>query len=168
MISRSASLIFLLCTAATAGDWQPNPNIQYTLTIKHEANSSPTVGEDRWIESLLANLRKGGANPKVTYRFTKSTATFAINGSIQQDTVCVSRDDPDIYFIVNENYARFIINFKTGDVGANGYAGGIFVSPSKSFCVLVLDQKGWPPSGIPIASAPDNHATFEGRSVSWH
>jgi hypothetical protein len=168
MIRIFALFVSLLCTTALAGDWQPDQNVKYTFIATPEAHTSSTVAEDQWIEDLIANLKKGGANPKVVYRFSKSMATFAINGSLQPDTVCVSRDDPDVYLVVKSNYARFIVNFKTKEIGANNYGGSVFVPPSKSFCVLVLDRKDWPPGGIPITSAPSNQATFEGRSVSWH
>jgi hypothetical protein len=58
--------------------------------------------------------------------------------------VFVSRDDPDVYFVVEDTYARFIINFRTREVGARNYGGSIFIPPSKSFAVLILDKKDWP------------------------
>jgi hypothetical protein len=161
-------MMLLWCTVAAAGDWQPGPSIAYSFIAPSETPASATVAEEKWIESLKVNLQKGGAKPNVVYRFAKSAASFAVSGSVQNDTVCASRDDPDIYFVVKENYARFIINFKTREVSANNYGGNIFVPPSKSFCVLILDSKAWPPGGIPITSAPGNHAIFEGRSVLWH
>jgi hypothetical protein len=112
------------------------------------------------------NLRKGGANPDVVYHFARSTAVFAINGSSQKNLVFVSRDDPDVYLVVEDNYAWFTVNFRTQHVYA--YGSGLFLPPSRSFGVLIFDRKQWPPGGIPIESARGNQATFEGRSVSWH
>jgi hypothetical protein len=167
MIRNCVVLLLLFCSAATAGDWQPDPTVKYTFTALPESVAPSTPAEDRWVESLTTKLRKGGADPKAVYRFARSSATFDVNGT-RENHVYVSRDDPDIYFVVEENYARFIINFRDKSVGANNYGGSIFVPQSKSFCVLVLDKKGWPPGGIPIDSAPGNKATFEARSVSWH
>ena len=168
MIRSFAFLGLLLCTLAVAGDYQPDPTVKYTFVAQQERSEAPTATEERWVESLIANLRKSGANPSVVYRFSKSVATFAINGSREDDLVFVSRDDPDIYFVVKDQYARFIINFKTQDVSARNYGGSLFIPPSKSLCVLVLDRKDWPPGGIPITSAPENQPTFDGQSVSWH
>jgi hypothetical protein len=157
-----------LCTGAFAGDYQPDPAVEYTFAAAVETPASSTAAEDRWVETLIANLRKGGASPNVVFRFSKSAATFSINGSRPDDLVFVSRDDPDVYLVVEDLYARFIVNFETKDVSARNYGGSIFVPPSKSFCVIVLDSRHWPPGGIPITSAPGNHPRFEGRSVSWH
>jgi hypothetical protein len=168
MIRRFAPFGLLLCTVAVAGDYQPDPAVKYTLVAQQEPPVAPTAAEERWVESLIANLREGGANPKAVYLFSRSAATFAINGSSEDDLVFVSRDDPDIYFVVEDRYARFIVNFKTQDVSARNYGDSLFIPPSKSFCVLVLDRKYWPPAGIPITSAPGNQPTFVGRSVSWH
>jgi hypothetical protein len=158
----------LLCVVAVAGDYQPDPAVQYTFVAQKESPASATAAEEHWVESLIENLRRGGANPSVVYRFSRSAATFAVNGSPQGDLVFVARDDPDIYLVVPDQYARFIINFRTEEVSARNYGGSLFVPLSKSFCVLVLDSKDWPPGGIPITSAPGNRARFEGRSVSWH
>jgi hypothetical protein len=158
----------LLCSVAFAGDYQPDPAVEYTFVAQPENPASPTPAEERWVESLIANLRKGGASPNVVYRFSRSAATFAINGASQDNLVCVARDDPDVYLVVEVLHARFVVNFKTQDVGARNYGGSLFVPPSKSFCVVVLDRPTWPPSGIPITSAPGNQASFDGRSVSWH
>jgi hypothetical protein len=159
---------FLLCAVAFAGDYEPDPAVEYTFVAPQESPAASSSAEERWVESLTANLRKGGANPSVVYRFSRSTATFSINGSPQNNLVFVARDDPDVYLVLEDLYARFIINFKTGDVGARNYGGSLFVPPSKSFCVLVLDRRDWPPGGIPITSAPGNQAKFQGRSVAWH
>jgi hypothetical protein len=83
-----------------------------------------------------------------------------------EEPVFVSRDDPDVYLVVEDNYAWFTVNFRTQHVYA--YGSGLFLPPSRSFGVLIFDRKQWPPGGIPIESARGNQATFEGRSVSWH
>lgn len=168
MIRSCIPLGLLVSTLVIAGDYQPDPAVKYTFVASPEATTPATPAEDRWIESLMANLIKGGAHPNVVYRFARSTATFAINGSPQGNLVFVSRDDPDVYLVVEDTYARFIINFRTRDVGARNYGGSIFIPQSKSIAVLILDKKDWPPGGIPIDSAPGNKAAFEGRSVSWH
>jgi hypothetical protein len=162
----------VLCTVAVAGDYQPDAAVEYTFVAPEEGPAPSTVVEDRWVESLVANLRKGGASPNVVYRFSRSAATFAVNGSSPDDLVFVSRDDPNVYLVVEDLdgglHARFIVNFATKDVSARNYGGSLFVPPSKSFCVLVLDLRHWPPGGIPITSAPGNQPRFDGRNVSWH
>jgi hypothetical protein len=166
---RILSPLFVLFSALVmAGDYQPDPAVKYSFVASSEATTSATPAEDRWIESLKANLIKAGSSPNVVYRFRRSTANLAINGLPQGDLVFVSRDDPDVYFVVEDNYARFIINFRSREVSASNYGGSIFIPPSKTFAVLILDKRHWPPGGIPIDSAPGNKATFEGRSVSWH
>ena len=168
MMRTLSPLLVLFSALVMAGDYQPDPGVKYTLVASSEATTSAKPAEDRWTESLKANLIKAGSSPNVVYHFTRSTAKFAINGSPQGDLVFVSRDDPDVYFVVEGNYARFIINFRTREVSARNYGGSIFIPPSKTFAVLIRDKRDWPPGGIPIDSAPGNKATFEGRSVSWH
>ena len=168
MIRALVPFTFILFNVALAGDYQPDPAIEYTFDAPQESPGGPTEEEKRWARSLTTNLRKGGGNPNVVFHFARSTATFSINGEPQVDFVFVSRDDPDVYFIVKDNYARFIINFKKKYVSARNYGNSLFIPPSKSFCVLVLDRKHWPPGGIPVSSAPGNQEIFEGRVVSWH
>jgi hypothetical protein len=61
MIRNCIPLGLLLSTLVIAGDYQPDPAVKYSLVASSEATTSATPAEDRWIESLKANLIKGGA-----------------------------------------------------------------------------------------------------------
>jgi hypothetical protein len=157
----------LVATSASAGDWQPNPNEKHYLLAPSESPAPATESEDRWVTSLLENLRRGRAKPDFVHRFARSSARYTINGEPQDGTVFVYRENPRVFLILNRGHpwADFVVNFEEAFVDAPGW-GTIYVPPSRSFCVVVFDHAS-SLRGIPVTGAPGN-PSFTGHEVSWH
>ena len=43
-----------LCTGAFAGDYQPDPAVEYTFAAAVETPASSTAAEDRWVDHTLS------------------------------------------------------------------------------------------------------------------
>src|SRR5262245_7722927 len=90
-------LLGVLCIAplaAAAGEWQPDPDKVFELTVRSTRASPATPSEDRWVESLLRGLSSSGAKPEVVYRFSRAEADFSVAGKPRQDAVFAYRDNP--------------------------------------------------------------------------
>jgi len=158
-----------LAVPTMAGDWQPNPNVVHQFAAPPGAPSQPTPDENQWVEALVANLRRGGANPRFVYRFSRSSADYRVNGEASPLPIFVYRDNPDIFIVVAEDgrpYAKFVINFSDRVVGTYGHGTSLYVPPSKRFCVIVLDRD-WGIGGIPVID-DDENPQFRDRTVTWH
>jgi hypothetical protein len=169
---RAAFLGLLLLAPAAlarADDWQPDPARRRELRVTDEAPAPATPAEDRWVASLVAGLARGGATPKVVRRFSRVSATYAINRERQTEDVYLSREAPRIYLVVGRSVpagAEFVADFQAKELGAFALGGSVFLPPSRSFCVVVLDADR-PIRGIPIAVTADN-PSFSDHSVSWY
>ena len=165
----AAILILVLASLAIAGDWQPNPELRHRLVAPLETPQPAFQGEDAWVDSLLAGLRRGGADPKFVYRLSRSSAMYEVNGEPSSWRVFVSRDNPDLFVIVNETGrpgARFIVDFKQSAVDAHGHGTSLFVPQSGRFAVIVLDRD-WGIGGIPVTGGESN-PLFRGRTATWY
>jgi hypothetical protein len=168
MIARSTALALLLfASAAVAGDWQPDPNFRHELVFRDEVPAPATPAEERWLDSLVAGLKRGGANPSSIHRFARSSATYSLNGRAR-DEVFVSRETPRIHLVVirsEPNLSTFVVDKDRKQVGVN-VGGSLFLPPSRSFCVVVLDGD-WPIAGIPVTGPPGD-PSFSDHSVTWY
>lgn len=151
-----------------AGEWQPNPGVRYELTAPPEQPSPATRSENAWVAALIDNLKEGGAKPDAVYRFSRSSATFKINGSPGDRTVFVSRDNPDLFLILDEDdptYVQFIVNFQAEEVSFAAFGRSVFLPRSRSFCVVILDRES-KLAGLPVTGGSEN-PSFVGRTAAW-
>lgn len=162
-------LLLVSASVAVAGDWQPNPELKHRFVAHPETSQPATESENAWVESLVANLKRGGANPQVVYRLSRSSATYEVNGEPSTWPIFISRDNPDLYVIVNDTGrpgARFIVNFKDNTVSAYGHGTSLYLPTSRRFAAIVLDRD-WDIGGIPV-SGGENNPLFEGRTATWY
>ena len=153
-----------------AGDWQPNPDVRNELTIPQDTPAASAGSEDLWVDSLVRNLREGGANPDYVYRFSRSVADYKINGKSADNEVYVNRQNANIFLIIEETdrpFAKFVVNFGTNEVSAYQFGNSVFIPPSRDFCVVVLDYETSTFAGIPVRGGSDN-PRFEGTTAYWY
>ena len=155
---------------ALAGDWQPNPEIRNDLAVLPEVPAPATQAESLWVDSLVNNLRQGGANPDYVYRFSRSTAVYRVNGEPVDNEVFVYRENPNIFLIIEDTdrpFAKFVVNFETEDISAYQFGRSTFIPVSRSFCVVILDYETSSFAGVPVRGGADN-PTFEDKTASWY
>lgn len=165
------TVALVVTVLAWAGDWQPNAERKFELNAPVESVSQATPSEDMWVESLVGNLKRSGANPAVVFRFVRSRAELRLNGKPQQQNVFFLRERPDMYLITAQGeggreYADILVDFRARTVQAPGWGEALFVSPSRNFCVAVFDSRNWL-GGIPVQGGSGN-PTFNGRVATWY
>jgi len=162
-------LVLLYLAPAAAGDWQPDPAVRHRLVAEPELLRPATPSEDSWVDSLVENLRRGGASRNVIYRLSRSSATYDVNGQPSSLPVFVSRNNPNVYIIVDDAegvFAKFIVNFEDSTVSAYGHGHSLFIPRSRAFAVIVLDRD-WGIGGVPVRGDPGN-PSFEERTANWY
>jgi hypothetical protein len=162
-----AIVALVLALPAGAGDWQPNPGVKNELIAPVEQPSAATSSENQWVETLIRNLKRGGANPAFVHRFSSSSAEYRVNGERREGVVFIYRDEPDVFLIASSDasFAEFVINFKGHSVDSVSF-GTIYIPPSRRFCVVVFDRD-YSLRGIPVAGSADN-PSFRDRVASWY
>jgi hypothetical protein len=162
-------LVFGLLTAmlANAGDYQPNPNMRYELTGTTGSLPEETPSEQKWVDSLVRNLKQSGARPDVVYKFAKSRAQLRVNGVPSATAVYVLRGRPELFLVMDPSgrYPGFLVDFKRNTVETAAWGEQLHIPPSRGFCVAVFDRPDWL-GGIPVTGGPDN-PKFGDRVASW-
>jgi hypothetical protein len=163
-------MVALVALSVAAGDWQPDPTHRFELQAPIEQPEQATSTEDRWVDHLVANLRKSGANPTVLFRFARSEARLTVNGTESDSPVFVLRDRPDMFLVTESDpsgrvSAHFLVDFKNSTIQRPGWGEALYVPPSRSFGVAVFDSANWL-GGIPVNGGPGN-PNFADRVASW-
>ena len=162
------TVLLLFLSPTFSGDWQANLEIRHRLTIPEEVPSPATASEDKWVSSLVRNLRKSGAEPNYVHRFARSKAKYYINNKIQDNLIFIYRKNKNKYLIINKTqpyYGKFIIDFKEKKIYASGVS-SVSVPPSRSFGAIVRKTKHGL-YGIPVNQDIGN-VDFAGKTVTWY
>ena len=165
MLRTSTLFLAVVCaTCAVAGIWEPNPAIRYELTFANESPAAATPAEDKWVASLLANLKRGGAKPQSVARYARSTATYRVNGDATNRTVFVNRDNPDTFLVGEGHSMQFVVDRKSHRIDLAVPGTATFLPRSLNFCVVVYPGGV---GGIPVMGGADN-PKFTEEMVSWY
>lgn len=157
----------IVASAASAGDWHPNPDERYRLVVSGSGN--PVTEDDkRWAESLVANLRKKGGivrSWEIAPRYPSAIVTL---NEASTDYRVFRQGDRSRYLLIERSRGResFLVDFDKKYVLAIGGIGTttVHVHPSERFAVVIYSHAALV-YGIPVSEY--SNATFEDQSASW-
>jgi hypothetical protein len=156
-------IVISLPALSIAGIWESDPSRVFHLDASSFENYKLSEIDEKWVTSLVSNLKAKGSTIVSYYVFVKTNAIFNI-GSSEKGTVYVNRNDHD-QFITFEK--TFFIDFKKAkvDLFVSGPA-SIHKGPNDKFLVVINPLKG-DFGGIPVWSG-GVPPKFKEKVVTWH
>lgn len=156
-------IIFSLPVQSHSGIWEPDPSRVFHLDASSFKNYKLSEIDEKWISSLVSNLKAKGDTIVSYYVFVKTNAIFNI-GPSEKGTVYVNRNNHE-QFITFEK--TFFIDFEKSKV--NLFVSGpasIHNGPSDNFLVVINSLQG-DFGGIPVSSG-GIPPKFIDKVVTWY
>ena len=156
-------IIFSLPVNSHSGVWEPDPSRIFYLDASSFENYKLSEIDEKWVTSLVSNLKAKGGTIVSYHVFVKTNAIFKI-GPSEKGTVYVNRNNHE-QFITFEK--TFFIDFEKSKVELfSSGPSSIHKGPNDNLLVVINSLKG-DFNGIPVWSG-GVPPKFKDKIVTWY